>query len=256
MSFEKVNVQPMETYSGTLFDFQDIQENDISIKDIAVHLSRQCRYNGATNRFYSVAEHSLIMAWSLHRYLTSLSPMRFEETGILTSTVTDEAKNKAIADIVLCALLHDAGEAYIGDIAYPVRQVLNVVAPGVLDAIEASITNKVFSRFDIPFDFERLPDLVNAMDRLIFYYERRTLFTSAGTGAKEFTLDGVWRDYANIDFWSHPMFHADPANLFLRTFYTFTGLRETPEQATVHNTVMRDITDNLHGFEFFERATV
>lgn len=70
----------------------------VDIGDIAWSLAHQCRYNGHVDRFYSVANHSMVMA----RYFRD----------------RHDYKN------ALEALLHDAAEAYVGDMAYPLKRLL------------------------------------------------------------------------------------------------------------------------------------
>ena len=84
----------IETVSGTKFYFLNPQEDQIKIKDIAWALSNICRFTGHTKRFYSVAEHSYNVAMLCPPYLA------------------------------LEGLLHDASEAYLNDIASPVKQFL------------------------------------------------------------------------------------------------------------------------------------
>lgn len=93
----------MQTASGKEFDFLVPRADMIDIDDIAVHLSRICRFNGASSRFYSVAEHSLHVSNYAEREL-GLTPIG-----------------------QLAALLHDAHEAYCGDVSSPVKQVLGEV---------------------------------------------------------------------------------------------------------------------------------
>jgi hypothetical protein len=83
----------MQTYSGRQFWPVDPHPDDIDILDIAHALSMQCRYGGHSKRFYSVAEHSTIMA--------------------RVATVARRA-----------ALLHDASEAYLVDIPRPIKPYL------------------------------------------------------------------------------------------------------------------------------------
>ena len=79
---------------GTLFDLADPAASEFTIGDIAHALGRVCRFAGHTNRFYSVAEHCVHVA-----RLVPLSLMR-------------------------PALLHDASEAFIGDVTRPLKAML------------------------------------------------------------------------------------------------------------------------------------
>ena len=89
----------MKTFTGQYINFQDISSNEFLIEDIAASLSKQCRYNGHTSDFYSVAEHSIYVA-------------------ILVEHATRSKKE------ALHALLHDASEAYLGDISSPLKKFL------------------------------------------------------------------------------------------------------------------------------------
>lgn len=51
------------TWKGHRIDFREGPTVDqIDIEDIAHHLALQCRFMGAVNRFYSIAEHSIYVA--------------------------------------------------------------------------------------------------------------------------------------------------------------------------------------------------
>ena len=78
------------TASGLGFDPEDPKPEAIVIEDIAHALSNICRFGGHTGSFYSVAQHSVLV--SLH------TNAKFARAG----------------------LMHDASEAYIGDIIRPV----------------------------------------------------------------------------------------------------------------------------------------
>lgn len=84
------------TYSGKKIYFNDgmMEQNQYDIVDIAHSLSQQCRFTGHTRKFYSVAEHSV-------RISDLCSP-----------------------ENALWGLLHDAAEAYIGDLNKPFKLML------------------------------------------------------------------------------------------------------------------------------------
>jgi uncharacterized protein len=87
----------IETVSGYRFFYYHPQFNPY---DIAHGLSMMCRFAGQCSRFYSVAEHSVLVAWLLkHRF-----------------SVTDGQ--------VFEGLIHDAEEAYLGDMPSPIKYAL------------------------------------------------------------------------------------------------------------------------------------
>ncbi|RWX28479.1 hypothetical protein EHH54_32455 [Rhizobium leguminosarum] len=107
----------MQTASGRKFFPMDPRADEVFIDDIAHSLSMQCRYAGHCQRFYSVAEHSVLMA----RHL------RWE--GV---------------DVALWALLHDASEAYLVDVPRPVKPYLEGYK-----AAEAKVMAAVALRFGL-----------------------------------------------------------------------------------------------------------
>ena len=93
----------MYLYSSNLINLDDFNESDFSIEDIAHSLSNQCRFAGHTKKFYSVAQHSLIVSWLATKYARNFP----------------ELKKSDIKGIGFHALMHDAHEAFIGDIPTP-----------------------------------------------------------------------------------------------------------------------------------------
>jgi 5'-deoxynucleotidase YfbR-like HD superfamily hydrolase len=85
--------------SGQYFDFMNPQPEQILIEDIAKALANTCRYNGHCNRFYSVAEHSVHCA----------------------QLAIKEGRPNAV---IYAALMHDAAEAYIGDMCKPLKNIM------------------------------------------------------------------------------------------------------------------------------------
>ena len=128
----------MTTSSGLPFWPSSPTPPDVRIKDIANHLSRLCRFNGALRdgvAIYSVAQHSVLVSWNV--------PPEF----------------------VLEGLLHDAAEAYIGDRIKP----LKVMMPGY-DAFEDQIERVIRARFGL---LPHKPQAVKDADYRAVLTERR-----------------------------------------------------------------------------------
>lgn len=88
----------MMTYPGFQFlDVFDPDPEEIKIGDIANALGMLCRYNGHVPRFYSVAEHCVLMA---------------EHVFAVERSTT----------MAFATLMDDAPEAYIGDMTRPMKQ--------------------------------------------------------------------------------------------------------------------------------------
>ncbi len=106
----------MKTYTGLKFYPQKPKELEVSVLDIAHHLSMINRYCGALEVPYSVGQHSLIVEQLFHQ--------RYPE---------------ATADERLGALLHDSEEAYLSDLVSPVKHSL-------ADYMElaAKVTRRIF----------------------------------------------------------------------------------------------------------------
>jgi len=96
----------IETYTGKKFYILNPRQEDIDIEDIAHALSMLCRFVGHCKQFYSVAEHSV-----------RLSLLQVVYQHIRHSRVV-------LTQTRLIALLHDAAEAYLGDVSSPLKLVL------------------------------------------------------------------------------------------------------------------------------------
>lgn len=127
----------IQTFTGRQFWPMDPRPEEVHGADIARALSKQCRFNGHCREFYSVAQHS---------YLVSCH-------------VTQEN--------ALWGLLHDASEAYLGDIPSPIKKNL----PGVAE-IEERLLMAVAERFDLPWP---MPDEVKRIDAAILADEKACL---------------------------------------------------------------------------------
>lgn len=141
----------------TLFGLMSITDFDISkvsIRHIAHSLSQSCRYNGATVDYYSVAEHCVLLARWYRKNALSWHQLEF----------------------CLALLLHDAAEAYVGDIIAP----LKLYCPWIKE-IETSLDKEIFRAFNLDFTNElhkeiKKYDLMirnDEIERLIYPFDKR-----------------------------------------------------------------------------------
>lgn len=119
--------------SGKVFDFLDPHGSDFDIEDVAHGLAHVCRYAGQCRDFYSVAEHSLLVS-------------------------------DFVADYRYEALLHDAAEAFIGDVTRPLKQLLPEYK-----AIEAMVEDAVAERFSLDRNYR---NVVKAADLAVLAAEQ------------------------------------------------------------------------------------
>lgn len=127
------------TVNGSYFNFIDVDKNVISIGTIARGLSNICRFNGQIEKFYSVAQHS-----------------------VLCSYIVPE-------EFAMQALFHDAAEAYIGDITTPLKVLLHDYRE-----IEKRVEFDIFKKLGIQWPMHRF---VKEADLIMLATERRDLFS-------------------------------------------------------------------------------
>lgn len=123
--------------NGTYLNFNHPTFAEFGIEEIAQALSKLCRFVGQSRRFYSVAQHSVIVS--------KIVP----------------------AEFALHGLLHDAAEAFVGDVTKPLKSIL----PGYKD-IERRVASAAFARFGIT---EPMPPCVAHADLVALKTERRDL---------------------------------------------------------------------------------
>jgi len=129
----------IQTFTGRRFDPIDPVEGAIVIGDIAHSLSNQCRFTGHVKKFYSVAQHC-----------------------VLVSYICDEKD-------ALHGLLHDASEAYLVDVPRPLKR------SGKFDAyleMENHLQTMIYRRFDLEVEE---PAGVKRADTILLATEARDL---------------------------------------------------------------------------------
>ncbi len=155
----------MQTFTGHQFWPLDPRPEEIFIEDIAHSLSMQCRYAGHSIRFYSVAEHSCMIA----QYLLPLYGR----------------------EVALWGLLHDASEAYLVDVPRPVKPYL----AGYKDA-EARVMAAVCDRFNLP---RAMPKEVHEVDGRIIGDERANMAPCVAEWYATGEPLGIWLEYWTPD---------------------------------------------------------
>ncbi len=129
--------------SGGYLDLLDPKPKQFTFRDIAKALSKICRYGSQCDRFYSVAEHSL--------------------------HCSNVAKDDCLGrEVQAACLMHDAAEAFIGDIIKPLKNLL----PQYLE-IEAKLEAIIESKYSV--DFSNAS--VKQIDLELLFHERRSLFS-------------------------------------------------------------------------------
>lgn len=124
----------MQTSTGRQFFPMDPRPEEIHIEDIAAALSKMCRFSGHSTRFYSVAEHC-----------------------VLLSQVASPA---AAFD----ALMHDASEAYLSDVIRPIKPFLANYRE-IEERLERAIAERFSLTWPLPAEVKRLDNAILADER-------------------------------------------------------------------------------------------
>lgn len=138
----------INTFTGKKFYPLAPAVDEVHLVDIAHALSNQCRYTGH-GKFYSVAEHSVKLAMVLNERGGSVEEMKY-------------------------ALLHDASEAYLADIATPVKHHPDFA---FYRQAEDHLQSVIFRAFKL--DPNAVPPLIHELDVEIRGSEKANIFENA-----------------------------------------------------------------------------
>lgn len=122
----------IQTVSGKKFPLEKPDPAQIHIEDIAHALSLLCRFNGHCTKFYSVAEHSV------------------------------HVSHEIVPELALVGLLHDAAEAYLGDVPSPLKKKLSQFSE-----FEAKMETAIGERFGVDPALFKDPELKRADIQLL-----------------------------------------------------------------------------------------
>lgn len=129
------------TNTGKHFYPFDPRAEDIDILDIAHHLAHICRYTGAVDQHYSVAQHCV------------------------------HVSKLVLPEFALWGLLHDAPEAYVNDLARPYKRGIPIVKE-----IEDCIMQVICEKYGLCWP---MPEDVHHVDKNIVHDEAKRLFRNA-----------------------------------------------------------------------------
>jgi hypothetical protein len=141
----------IQTFSGRAVWPLDPRPEEIVIEDIAHALSMQCRFTGHVRRFYSVAQHS-----------------------VHVSSTCDPSD-------ALAGLLHDASEAYLVDLARPIKRSAGLHGYRLA---EQRLQRVIYQRFGLPVVE---PASVELADKIMLGIEARDLMGPLLPGWEKWT---------------------------------------------------------------------
>ena len=204
----------IRTISGRVIDLSTFNADDIDMFDIAWGLGNIRRYNGHTVEDYTVAHHSIIMSYYVPK------------------------------EFALEALLHDAAEAYVGDIVWPVKALFPE-----MERFENELAHVIMKHFDVPGALSCHPiglqngklvyeksKQVKLADRTIFEHE---CFEMGRPGIYHEDMEAAWVDAAvtHQEYWYAPQY------AFIQRFRELMGEIEDPHELREDGTI--DYLDGL-----------
>lgn len=164
------------TYTGEAIEPLSPDPERIHVEDIAHSLANQCRFTGHVRSFYSTAQHSVLVSL--------LVPSEYAIWG----------------------LLHDASEAYVSDIASPVKRHPDFGT--YYNIAEERLELAVAERFNLPWP---MPKEIKIADKMMLRAEQRDLMPNDPSDGPIYEKEVV------------PWSHYDAERIFLSRYATLTG---------------------------------
>lgn len=170
----------IQTYTGRRFYPLAPEKSEFCIEDIAHALSNLCRFTGHCDRFYSVAQHSVIVSYLVPKKLA------------------------------LAGLLHDSSEAYVTDIARPLKHLVEFEP---YRQMESKVIDLIFKHFRIVYDPNH--EEIKKIDALLLRREAKCL----GLLAED------WGHYSlpDLDKDIDPVLPKEAKEMFKNRFFELTG---------------------------------
>jgi 5'-deoxynucleotidase YfbR-like HD superfamily hydrolase len=169
----------MLTNTGQYVHFTRLADHQYTIQEIAAALSKICRYTGHCREFYSVAQHCVYASQMVPQY-------------------------------GLTALLHDASEAYLGDVSTHLKALLSDYK-----GLEEECERAIAETFGIPYPYP--PEVKEADMRLLITEKQQLMPTTA-------ECKFHWPNIQPYPFTIVPMSPKDAEAAFLRRFKELTEI--------------------------------
>lgn len=175
------------TFSGYYVNLADPDPATINITDIAHALSQINRFGGHTRRFYSVAQHCVLAS--------QVAPLKYR----------------------LQTLLHDAAEAYLGDMVQPLKSMAGQGSyRDIVDVMQA----RIFHRFGLGIlQSDECHACIRHADLTMLATERRDLMPP--DAHRWAVLDGIAPRVATIN----PVGPQAAEAIFLHRYKELTGVQ-------------------------------
>lgn len=151
----------MELSSGSYFDFENMSASEFTLGDVAQGLANSCRFSGQCSRFYSVAEHAVLVSQRL----------------------ADEGESLLVQ---LEGLHHDDSEAFLTDIPKPAKDLL----PDY-QKLEAKVMTAILEGLGLG-HLEYHKPVIKQADRWALMQEAGELLPSKGEGWTDRAAYGNW----------------------------------------------------------------
>lgn len=140
----------IETKTGK-YVYNSENPDDVNIKDISSSLSKLCRFNGHSDKFYTIGQHVL---W-----------------------IREQMKKDGYSPrIQLLGLMHDFHEAYITDVPTPLKSYLKKDFNFDITEVEKIVDNKIYKKFNVELPSDDEIAIVRHYDLKALFVEKRFLF--------------------------------------------------------------------------------
>lgn len=140
----------IQTWSGGQFFYDEEfrEQSTIKIQDICCSLARKPRCAGHGQRVMSIAEHSVVVSYIVE----ALGGGKYAQ---------------------LHGLLHDAHEAYSGDMPSPMKRYLKRKFGWDIKEVEADLTEHIYAKLNIAMPGLEASTIVQQADQIALYFERQ-----------------------------------------------------------------------------------